>query len=894
MKPQQEYLLKLLAEIDELCRKHDIQYFLAYGSLLGACRNGGFLPWDDDADILMTKPNLERFKEVCKAELPDNRILGGCEIQESYPYLITRYIALDTTAIHNSQSLHSDIAGELIDIIALDPVSDSEQDYQDYVKYLSILHDIVKYSSVASSRFGAELREFDEYQQMKEEHGKLYAVEQLRKRMEETFDADGSTYVMRWQGCPIRLKREWFEESTDIQFEGMTLQAPKAINEFLTGFYGEEWAEMPPKIIPAKHNTASSLNFSYTEALEYFEPLADSEELQQRLLERKRNVIAEGADTGLARQLGAQALANKAQVELERKLANRQDELNRAIANEDVPALISLLGDYVSAQIDRRIIGRHAYNDIQAYRDPILIQVSDDVFAAGLLVLMCTSRIAHAVRLLEIRESKGLPLSPAMEEIKSNLELFHTSTNNYQYGNLDKSLEEARLLQSRYPNSTVFNKLLVTVLDAKRQTSGNAADLEELRAANDFALNLFPEDGYFLKVRVDCLVAAGAISEQEAEDGYLYAAERTRNGFAVSDIQRKTGYAPTWMRNTAWGELYGIPQWEKPLPDNCVPQVTEDGKKAIVGDKNQTFLINLLDELCAYCTNNGIDYVLSAPATSALVEHKMLPDKIGDFGILCTASNLKKLHARLQKNPLPNRMLSGADFGPAEKPKTIRLFATDTTFIKMGKTNFEANPFFSVAINLLPAGWEKKPTAARRPVIAGCTLRSRTPKNRLMRALASRLMGRGGAPWNGFIISKEWKQLDGAASLPRPVGALQTGKYDLLSPELPASYYKERDVVPQEYFPLKQQIAQRKVPGINACKTEFATNYNALKQAVRLKEVAFNLLPQKEAILDLEKSGDEQALRDVLKPYLPFVAKTPKGVKPVIDEDLYRIAKTLV
>ena len=61
--------LEMLLEIDRICRKHNIEYFLSSGSLLGAVRHGGFIPWDDDLDIYMMRKEYERFLDICRTEL---------------------------------------------------------------------------------------------------------------------------------------------------------------------------------------------------------------------------------------------------------------------------------------------------------------------------------------------------------------------------------------------------------------------------------------------------------------------------------------------------------------------------------------------------------------------------------------------------------------------------------------------------------------------------------------------------------------------------------------------------------------------------------------------------------------------------------------------------------
>ena len=71
--------LELLKIIEELCKKHNLRYFSAFGTLLGAVRHKGFIPWDDDIDIMMLRDDYEQFLAVAKEELP-----GKCELLSIY------------------------------------------------------------------------------------------------------------------------------------------------------------------------------------------------------------------------------------------------------------------------------------------------------------------------------------------------------------------------------------------------------------------------------------------------------------------------------------------------------------------------------------------------------------------------------------------------------------------------------------------------------------------------------------------------------------------------------------------------------------------------------------------------------------------------------------------
>ena len=78
-----EVNLKLLKEIDRICRKYKIKYALDSGTLLGAVRHGGFIPWDDDVDIIVPINEIDFFVDIMRKELPDKYIVYS---KEDNPY----------------------------------------------------------------------------------------------------------------------------------------------------------------------------------------------------------------------------------------------------------------------------------------------------------------------------------------------------------------------------------------------------------------------------------------------------------------------------------------------------------------------------------------------------------------------------------------------------------------------------------------------------------------------------------------------------------------------------------------------------------------------------------------------------------------------------------------
>ena len=84
LRRQQMRMLDILHEIDRICKKHGLNYWLSSGTLLGAVRHGGFIPWDDDLDIEMMREDYELLMKVLPHELPDTMALQTHETDPAY------------------------------------------------------------------------------------------------------------------------------------------------------------------------------------------------------------------------------------------------------------------------------------------------------------------------------------------------------------------------------------------------------------------------------------------------------------------------------------------------------------------------------------------------------------------------------------------------------------------------------------------------------------------------------------------------------------------------------------------------------------------------------------------------------------------------------------------
>lgn len=127
LKHLQDELLILLVELDRICNKHNIKYYLAYGTLLGAVRHKGFIPWDDDIDVQMLREDYERFCDVCNKEL-DKEIffLQTQETDEFYNWVYGKLRLNKTSYIRAGQEHIQQKDGIFLDILPLDKISNNK------------------------------------------------------------------------------------------------------------------------------------------------------------------------------------------------------------------------------------------------------------------------------------------------------------------------------------------------------------------------------------------------------------------------------------------------------------------------------------------------------------------------------------------------------------------------------------------------------------------------------------------------------------------------------------------------------------------------------------------------------------------------------------------------
>ena len=143
-----EVLLKLLSEVNRICEKYNITYFATGGTAIGAVRHKGFIPWDDDLDIGMTRDNYEKFLKVCKDELSDQFFILNYETNKNYYAYFSKLCIRGTTFVESETTHLKYDHCVFLDIFPYDNVPNDLKQRNKFYKKINISYQLYKCKSL--------------------------------------------------------------------------------------------------------------------------------------------------------------------------------------------------------------------------------------------------------------------------------------------------------------------------------------------------------------------------------------------------------------------------------------------------------------------------------------------------------------------------------------------------------------------------------------------------------------------------------------------------------------------------------------------------------------------------------------------------------------------------
>lgn len=240
--------VEMLCKIDEFCNNNQIFYSLAFGTLIGAIRHKGYIPWDDDIDIVMPRPDYCKFLETFNGTY-DHLYLLAPEINIEY-YAPYANVCDNRTLLLEGLNGHRGVEmGIKIDVFPIDGTPENEMDYIkliDYMQainykmaikrqYLSLLHPKT-YVSILFQKLKYAHLSYRECQQTIMDQIRLYPFETSKYVDILTFPVYKN----------IRTLKNVFTEYVDVDFEGYRFKAIKDFDYYLKIIYGD-YLKLPPE-----------------------------------------------------------------------------------------------------------------------------------------------------------------------------------------------------------------------------------------------------------------------------------------------------------------------------------------------------------------------------------------------------------------------------------------------------------------------------------------------------------------------------------------------------------------------------------------------------------------------------------------------------------------------
>ncbi len=271
MEKVHETELKILKEIDRICKKYGLTYMLDSGTLLGAVRHGGFIPWDDDADVAMLRADYEKFLRVADRELPDSMELVRPEdftLNQGF-YDFTARIIYKNSRTHGQTFEMDYYEGKLnhiwVDIFILDDLPENPVN----ARFTILLHDII-YGLAMGHRYELDPDKYGTFMGLAVRFlsaiGRfiplrfLFAA-QRRIAIKDHVKYPKKYYYSNYQPdyLQVTLDASWCTPAQDLRFEDTYLSGPKDTDAVLTHIYGD-YMTMPPedKRVPT-HSTMQIL-----------------------------------------------------------------------------------------------------------------------------------------------------------------------------------------------------------------------------------------------------------------------------------------------------------------------------------------------------------------------------------------------------------------------------------------------------------------------------------------------------------------------------------------------------------------------------------------------------------------------------------------------------------
>ncbi|WP_409022727.1 phosphorylcholine transferase LicD [Dellaglioa sp. P0083] len=241
--------LDLIQEVVEICQKNNIKYFMIGGSLLGAVRHQGFIPWDDDVDIGMVRDDYDRFLQIAPQEISQPYYF--LQTDQSDPNYAFGYAKLLDESIHveEKRNINDARKGVFVDIFPFDkvPTGDVERSIQQSkYRYLNAKILLLSNYRLMDTEINAKIRKLQPDQSRKTKEYKEKRDELVRTYNQDDTISEYKNLASQYSYEKELLSEKELADVIQVPFENLTVTILSAYDAILSRLYGD-YLQLPPE-----------------------------------------------------------------------------------------------------------------------------------------------------------------------------------------------------------------------------------------------------------------------------------------------------------------------------------------------------------------------------------------------------------------------------------------------------------------------------------------------------------------------------------------------------------------------------------------------------------------------------------------------------------------------
>jgi len=230
-------MLEMLIEFDAICKKHQLRYWLDSGTLLGAVRHKGFIPWDDDIDVSMPIKDYEQFIKIAESELSSDIFFQTAQTDKDFKfdYIKLRSNKASIVELHEKDKTVNYHQGVFVDIFPMLTIENTDANKKFFDDTLNKIRDVSAISLHTPNGKDDSAERADLVASLEQKH--------------LGFENKNSKIVY---GGEMPDVAAWFDYAevfplTTIEFEGLGFSAPKNPDHYLRAIYSFDYWELPPE-----------------------------------------------------------------------------------------------------------------------------------------------------------------------------------------------------------------------------------------------------------------------------------------------------------------------------------------------------------------------------------------------------------------------------------------------------------------------------------------------------------------------------------------------------------------------------------------------------------------------------------------------------------------------